>query len=63
MVHLSFLTLKLILSLEEAILGVGILITDLKMIFLQKAIAASCCIELTLGIAILAVAAWPVACI
>ena len=60
--------LKLNLSLEEAILGAGIMILDLKLLFPPKAEAAGCCMELGLGImvyvlgmAILAVAAWSIA--
>ena len=40
-----------------------IMAADLRMIFIQKAVATGYCIELALGMATLAMAAWSIACI
>ena len=60
-VHVSFLVLKLSLTLKETSLGSDALALGLKVVFIPKAKAVGCCMELALGTAISAVAAWFIA--
>ena len=57
----QFFDSKLSLIPEEAILGVEVMIMDLKPLFPAKTEALACCIELALGMTIFSVAAWSIA--
>ena len=59
--YLSFFTVRLSLIPYEAILGVKVIIIDLKLLFAPNSEASGFCIELALGMAILAVDTWSIA--
>ena len=61
LVCIGFLALRVSLTLEEAILGAGVMTVGLKMIFFVKAEAEGYCMEFVLGLAIFSAAAWLIA--